>query len=748
MKQFICTALFYFAILFAFGQQYPAFYQSALIEVFDEKGDKYDNAFGGGLKFPVFSSIDLNFDGKNDLLVLDKIDDRILPFIYSDSLNYSYRPQYEPHFPVITRYLHLKDYNGDGLADIFAFASDLNSGIEVYKNVSTPYHIEFEKVQEQLEALYFNSFKSLIYVNSIDIPAIEDLDGDGDLDILTFGVIGQTLDYFENLSMEKYGIADSFDFEYADACWGKFIEDDLTNDITLGFSCGAVRSGTERHAGSTSLLLDLDDDDDLDLLLGDVGYPGYYALVNGKNDFSWPVDTIISYEKKFPSYDSSVIIKNMPAGFYLDVNQDGLKDLVVSPQDMEFIDTFQSLNQVWLYLNDGQNNKPDLKFIANDFLQNEMIDLGGRSSPSFFDFDQDGDLDLIVSTIGDYNQSFYHKDRLVLFENEGSKSNPEFHLKDKDYANISSLNLRGIKASFGDMDGDGDKDLLLGKSDGKLAYFENTAASGQQASFNWISNSFQNIDVGDFSTPCLHDVNGDLLPDLIIGEQYATLKYYENTGSASSPVFSLAQDTFGKVSFDLFLRQYAQPQVYDLNANGKDELIIGTRDDNIYYVADFKDHLNDSFQLKKLHIRDSSCSCKLNRLIGQRLSVAFADLFDLAELDMIVGSERGGLLYYSTRFDNLHISREEKTNLKLAGKMSVFPNPFVSGIQIQMKDHPENYRVVIGDVSGKCLYQQGINHLFNGRIQLPYLKDGFYILSIQDEKGKVVYREKILKINQ
>src|SRR6218665_3813611 len=48
-----------------------------------------------------------------------------------------------------------------------------------------------------------------LYVSSVDIPALSDIDNDGDLDIVTFASTGTYMEYHENLSMDLYGNTDS-----------------------------------------------------------------------------------------------------------------------------------------------------------------------------------------------------------------------------------------------------------------------------------------------------------------------------------------------------------------------------------------------------------------------------------------------------------------------------------------------------------------------------------------------------------
>lgn len=76
-----------------------------------------------------------------------------------------------------------------------------------------------------------------VYVASEDLPGFADVDGDGDLDVITFSQLGSFLQYYKNLSLETYGSCDSLTFELRNACFGRFSENASTNDITLNVVC-------------------------------------------------------------------------------------------------------------------------------------------------------------------------------------------------------------------------------------------------------------------------------------------------------------------------------------------------------------------------------------------------------------------------------------------------------------------------------------------------------------------------------
>ena len=73
------------------------------------------------------------------------------------------------------------------------------------------------------------------------------------------------------------------------------------------------------------------------------------------------------------------------------------------------------------------------------------------------------------------------------------------------------LGLKDIAPTVGDMDNDGDNDLLIGTSDGKIAYWQNTAPLAILP--NYVYNGYflkmlpqTVISIGYNATPCVADI--------------------------------------------------------------------------------------------------------------------------------------------------------------------------------------------------------------------------------------------------
>lgn len=66
------------------------------------------------------------------------------------------------------------------------------------------------------------------------MPALSDIDNDGDMDIITFQTVGIVLELHKNMSIENYGNTDSLKFVVADKCFGDVAENNC--EATLNYS--------------------------------------------------------------------------------------------------------------------------------------------------------------------------------------------------------------------------------------------------------------------------------------------------------------------------------------------------------------------------------------------------------------------------------------------------------------------------------------------------------------------------------
>jgi hypothetical protein len=480
--------------------------------------------WAGGFNNPQFSEIDLNGDGIKDLFVFDRSGNKISAFINKGNINttdYNYTPSYESAFPELNDWVLLSDYNCDGREDIF---TSTGGGIKVYRNdYSLTTGLVFTKVKDPINSFYSETNLTNLYVSSVDMPAFSDLDYDGDLDILTFSTNGINVEFHKNTSMEKYGLCDSLDFKLEDACWGKFEENGLNNSVTLGISCKALTSpsgGTRAHSGSSVKAIDLDGDLDHEILIGDISFSNLVMLTNG-GDTSFAQMT--AYDTSYPSADTSVNLYLFPSAYFLDVDNDSLKDLLVTPNGTNLSD---NVDCSWLYKNTGSKKSPSFKFQTRKFLIADMIDVGAGANPQFFDYNADGLMDLIIGNDALYKNENYTFG-LTLFENIGTDSVPEFKWITDNYSNIQTLGTRGVYPSFGDIDDDNDDDMIIGDWDGLLHLYTNTAGPGSPAIFVLSELNYKTIDAGQYATPQLIDVNRDGKLDLLAGERSGNINYFD-----------------------------------------------------------------------------------------------------------------------------------------------------------------------------------------------------------------------------
>ena len=553
-----------------------------------ENGDSLINAWSGGMNFTQFNTFDLNNDNNDDLLIFDRTGNRLMPFlvdINNGNKRYKFAPQYVDSFPKITGWMLLVDYDCDGTKDLFCSVS---GGIGVYHN-DGGLDFQWALRGRNLSTDYGQGSKQNLYVSSLDIPAIVDVNGDGDIDIFTFGQ-GNTVQHHEG--QMNCGL----DFKLKYWCWGGFEEDNFTNKVNLdacnGFAPPPPSIGTQveesnktLHSGSTILLIDLDGNNLYDAIIGDISYDNAIAVLN---DGTADSAHMYTQDTLYPLGNTPVDLTYYPGFYYEDVNFDGKKDLIVSPS----AEGSENHQNTWVYSNSNSTASPTFSLTDSSFIQEQMLEFGEGARPILIDFNYDQLTDLFICNFGYFKkQGGGYASKVAYYKNIGTINEPKFELVTKDFANLSSFNIgHDYHITFSDLDGDFDLDMFVGNLDGNIHYFENT---GVIPNYNYVLSKplFQGIDVGSYATPFLYDVNNDSNDDLVIGNEAGVLHYYSNDGG-SSLSFTLQSQDFGGINTASIFSTSGYSVPYLFRDNGKTVLMVGTYDRGILQYDSIDNVLN------------------------------------------------------------------------------------------------------------------------------------------------------------
>ena len=573
------------------------------------------------------------------------------------------------------------------------------------------------------------------------------MDFDGDFDILTFNSLGNRIEYHQNQSMDLYGIPDSLVFELRNECWGKFTENDNNNGVNLndpnspcvGGNIGNPErqqnsenlSNQGEHVGSTILALDIDSSGVLDLLIGDAAHSSLSLLTNGGTSVNSD-SPMISVEYNFPSNSIPIKITLFPASFFIDVDFDGVKDLIAAPNALNI-----SYNEssVKFYKNIGTNGNPIFVYTSGNFLQNQMIEHGTGSVPMLFDVNDDGLKDLIIANFFRFKPVSDKESTIAYYRNIGTAADPVYEYVDYDYLNLSQVSY-GLSSTpaFGDLDGDGDEDLLLATSSGTFVYYENES-TGTGAVFgvpisNYQDNSGNVIFVGEKAHPTFFDLNEDGLLDLIVGKKQGTISYYENVGNSSVPTFQLVNDNLGNVNVsNVGADGYATPEF--IQANGEIHMFVGNYNGTLVYYDSIQNNWSPG----------SNFRLRSNNYLGinvGRYSAFYVEDFDSdGNLNMLVGQDLGGVFHFQA--DSL--SSVSLNELKSNNDLVIYPNPTNEKITISSQERIQNY--TIQDMKGEHLISKE-SLQWKEEVDLRDLPQGIYLLSVELKSGALITK-KILK---
>ncbi len=671
----------------------------------------FPNGWAGGLNAPQFNECELNGDGLLDVIVFERTGNKLLCFVRNaDGNSFHYAPEFESLFPPMHDWMLIRDYNLDGKPDIFTSAGN---GIKIIKNTSpTSITTQFTTVTDLLYSDYGNGLLNL-YVSPVDFPGIDDVDNDGDLDIVTFYILGTCVEYHRNLSQELFGNSDSIRYELVTENWGKFTESSINNSINLQDSCG--RSSGVRHFGSTLLLDDIDHDGDKDLLLGDISYPDIKCLINNPLN---GLDVIIQTPSNYPSAFSTYQIPIYPGAFRIHCNADSLPDLVIAPNTDD-----QSINKGRLALSYPSNNT-SFNFTGTEstFLSHEIFDLGRGAYPCFIDNDNDGDLDVIVGNFGEFEPNVNpvltgnYRASLQLLENIGSNNAPSYKVVNADIAQLRSLNAKHLAPAAADLNGDGKSDLIVGSLSGSLIVLLKNATGNDYTISNGIASS---ITADQYACPTFADINQDGKKDLILGGKSGRLQCYFNNGTTTLSNFPSTPSitNFGNVETieENFSNYGYSSPCYFSNSQGK-FIFSGSESGNVYLWK-----LNSNDLIAPFTILDSSLASIKD---GDWSAPTISDLNSDGFPEMILGFKRGGLNFFQGQEPTGISEIQSKLN-----NINLYPNPTNNAFQINSESLNLPANITIYDISGRIIKQESLI-IRNQLIEISNLSSGVYIVNI------------------
>ncbi|GAA4033613.1 hypothetical protein GCM10022409_17380 [Hymenobacter glaciei] len=696
-------SLFFLLVLLAFTGQARAQSGAAFGFEYRPAGavvqgtDTLRNAWMGGLNTPQFSTIDLNNDGQQDLFAFDHESSRCYTFLSVAASNatngrrWQYAPQYENLFPSDLRnWVLLRDYDCDGRADLFTFTS--GGDIRVFRNVLSGNRPSFQLTTNQIRFTGSFTGSANLTIGGYNLPAIQDVNGDGKLDIMTYDFISASfIEQYINNSPGTCGSALAFT---------------LTTDNWGGIqSCGNCASYTFNgqtcftasrplHTGGHGLLLvDLDGDGDQDLLDGRDNCPELVRLLN-QGTTTAPVITQAGISASFPSAAAPVRVPVFPVGYSFDANFDGRPDLVVAPNMVNnSADQVSLSHQIQLFTNSAASGAPTYSLSAGGFLQNDMIDVSEGAAPTFGDIDGDGLADMLVGNFADRVGTAYRA-TLAYYRNVGTRARPVFKLLSSDYLSLSSQNLLGLKPVLVDLNRDGALDLAYGAQDrgtNLLHYILNTAPAGQPVAFNAANMGYFKpqgatgtgiLPYASGDMPCFTDVDNDGYVDLLIGtnetrEPGKSLRYFRNRARGPlDSAFVLVNNDFGRIrdasgAAPLNL----SPSVADFDGDGRPDLLTVDASGLLRFFLDYRAQGSQFSERTDVLYNPATGQYEETRLgldFYSHCALAAADVNGDGAPELFVGTQAGGVISYGTRNRTVTATKAEAAR---ALALNIYPNP-------------------------------------------------------------------------
>ena len=569
------------------------------IEFLDEAGEPIDHPFLGGFNLPRPQLADSDGDGDLDLF-LQEHSDRVMFFRNDGSGASEYRWVTDTFEDLsVGEWYRFTDVDLDG--DLDLLAEEPYSYIRYYRNDGGSGPARYILAADTLRDIAGEP----IFSDRQNIPNAADIDCDGNLDLL-IGRLTGTITRYEAEDTDENGvprfrhITDSFE------------------DIEIVAAFQGLR-----HGANTMALGDVDQDGDHDLFWGDFFEAGLLFIEN-TGTCGRPV--LRGTPRPFPPGDP-IATSGYNAPALGDIDLDGDLDLTMGVLGGAFGPPRSAVENLYQFVQDD-----DGRFTAATSRLIRTVDVGSESFPVLNDLDGDGDLDLLISNKIEPDDT--ETGALYIFENTGSATDPAFQARGK----VPGLpDAYHLAPAFGDLDGDGDDDMLLGQWRDRIAYYRNDGRglfSRNSILPRWtlVDSAAVTLTRGRYTTPALGDLDGDGDLDLFVGESSGELNFYRNDGGTGAPDFQLVSDKFQ----DIDVGRRSVPTLVDLDGDGDLDLAVGSE------ISGLRIFINEGTRQEPVFVETEPFGPEVPAFT----TPAFADINGDGSLDLVTGGNGGGLIVF------------------------------------------------------------------------------------------------------